>query len=100
VKYIQQLNQLLRDNGTTEYYYTLFDKTGHVKYGGGGGVYQIKYRPETEKWTALIHEVGRADFYVQGEYDTSREACIKFLEMSDVELHLASHIPEFEEQAA
>ena len=95
MKYLERLYKILEEGKIPRWKYGFYTGDSNWPFGDSGAAYQIEYQPERKKWIALIHELGRADFYVQGEYDTSREACIKFLEMSDVTLHLASHIPEF-----
>ena len=100
MKYLQQLDQLLQKEGVSKNSYCLHDETGHVRFGDGYGLDQIVYHPQTKKWCALIHEAGREDVDIEGEFDTSREACICFLKMTDGWNHLASRIPDFEEKAA
>ena len=95
MKYIKRLLKILEDNNISVGDYGLTDETGCFEFGFGGAPYQIEYQPERGKWVALIHEIGRSIFSVEGEYDNAREACIEFLKMSDEDFHLASHIPEF-----
>ena len=48
-------------------------------------------------WQVFCHEPARGLIYQDYHLDTEREACIKFIEMTDRYYHLSKYLGEFEE---
>ena len=84
--YIEKLADLLKNNKVSEIMCSVIDKNNNLLAGMRGG-----------KWRLRSIEFGRGYVYDEKFCDLEREACIEFLKMSDRDLHLASHIPEFAE---
>ena len=92
--YIEKLADLLKNNKVSEIMCSVIDKNNNLLAGMRGGCYDLRYK---WKWRLRSIEFGRGYVYDEKFCDLEREACIEFLKMSDRDLHLASHIPEFAE---
>ena len=47
-------------------------------------------------WHVVIQELGRGFIYEDYHFKTEREACIKFIEITDEYYHLSKYLSEFE----
>ncbi len=90
--YLEQLADLLKENNISKGMCAVVDKNNNLLAGMRGGCYELRFKG---KWIVRLVEFGRGYVYDEKFFDTEREACIGFLQMSDEDFHLASHIPEF-----
>ncbi len=90
--YIEKLADLLKNNNVSKMMCSVTDKKNNLLAGTRGGCYNLQFK---DKWIVRLIEFGRGDIYEEKRCNTEQEACIEFLKMSDPDLHLASHIPEF-----
>ena len=48
-------------------------------------------------WQVFIQDLGRGDIYEEYHFKSEREACIKFIEITDKYYHLSKYLSEFED---
>ncbi len=89
---LKRLVDLLEAAHISDGIYGIVDKNQNLIAGRRGAGYQLRYE---NKWVVRDLEDSRGVVYYEKLCDSEREACIEFLNMTDIEFHLASHIPEF-----
>ena len=92
-----KLVQLLSRSKIPEDWYCIYNESGKRIAGVPDSGFQLEYK---SGWHVYLSDSYRGGVWADEAYSTLREACIAFLKRSDEYFHLASHIPEFEEQAA
>ena len=95
MKYIEKLIQILNKNvGNSGLYCISNDKDKII---AGQGAAEFVLRPHKDGgWRVLVQEGGRGDIYEDYHFKTEREACIKFIEITDEYYHLSKYLHEFE----
>ena len=92
---LEKLIQLLMQAKAPQDWYGIYDEKGKLVSGIHHSGYQLKYIKG--QWHVYFAESNRAGTWADAVYTSLRDACIDFLERSDVDFHLASHIHEFAE---
>lgn len=90
--FLNKLISLLTKAHISAGMYAIYDKNNNLLAGRHGRGLQLDYHGG---WRVRDIEESRGNVYYEKVCNSEREACIEFLKMSDDELHLASHIPEF-----
>lgn len=94
--YVERLGELLTKTFGDRESYCVFDENGKMI--AGSGCYSFCIEPcKTGGWRVISEEPGRGVVYKDYHLDTEREACIKFLEMTDKYYHLGNHVRDFQE---
>ena len=95
MNYLQRLAQITtKELGNKEFYCI---RDSEYKILAGQAACEFYLRPDkTGNWQVLIQEGGRGDVYEDYHFKTEREACKKFIEISEEYYHLSKYLSEFE----
>jgi len=94
--YVQRLAEIAVKELGDRHLYCISDENDNII--AGNGACECYLRPaRTGGWHAVIQEFGRGTIYEDHQLNTEREACVKFIEMTEEYYHLSNYLSEFEE---
>ena len=94
--YIQRLAEIAAEELGDRHLYCISDADDKIIAGNPACEYFMRPLKNGSWWVAL-QEFGRGDIYEEYHVNTEREACIKFIEMTDEYYHLSKYLGEFKE---
>ena len=94
LSYIKRLAEITSQCLTHGELYCISDANDKIIAGAAACEFEI--RPyQAGGWLVSLHEFGRSTVYEEYYLNTEREACIKFIELTEDEYHLSGYLSEF-----
>ena len=95
MRYIQRLAEIaIKELGNKKTYCI---RNADYKILAGQAACEFYLRPhKSGGWQVFTQELGRGFIYEDYHFKTEREACIKFIEITDEYYHLSKYLNEFE----
>ena len=94
--YVQKLAKIADDELGDRHLYCIRDAANNVI--AGDTACECYLRPDKSGgWRVFLQEFGRGVIYEDYHLNTEREACVKFIEMTEDYYHLGKYLSEFEE---
>ena len=95
MKYINKLVQILDKNAVNIGLYCISNDKDKIIAGEAAAEFFLCPHKKGG-WRVYLMEFGRGVIYQDYHLDTEREACIKFIEISECYYHLSKYLNEFE----
>ena len=92
--YVQKLARIVSEKIGNKGVYCIHDSTGKLIAGQGAGGNCLS-PDKNGGWRVFIQELARADIYEDYHLETEREACIKFIEITEDKYHLSKYLSVF-----
>ena len=95
MNYIQKLAEIAKKELNNKHLYCIRNK--EYKIIAGNAACEFYIRPDKNgEWQVFSQEFGRGEIYEDYHFNNEREACRKFIEITDYCYHLSKYLKEFE----
>ena len=95
MRYVEKLAQIIDKYAKSKGLYCILNHENKIIAGEAAAEFFLCPN-KADGWRVYLQEFGRGDIYKDYYFKTEREACRKFIEISEEYYHLSKYLSEFE----